>query len=120
MNFQTLFHGRYVVTQIQLRYTFRDVIYSRFKTSFPYTLDAALVAPSLFINKLEVFCSFFTLKTEVIFLEAVSAPFCRDVMQSRTQQSSPPPATRFNLVLSNSVSVIKFFEFSVNNFFQII
>lgn len=37
--------GEYdIVTHTFLRYTFPDVISSRFQTSLPYTADAALVA----------------------------------------------------------------------------
>ena len=62
-----------MVTHRFLRYTFRNVIYSRFKASFPYTADAALEATTCFFNDLELFCSFFTLKTEVTFLEAAKS-----------------------------------------------
>jgi hypothetical protein len=62
-----------IVTQNFLRYTFLDVFSSRFKASYAYTVDAALVASILHINQLECFSSFFPLKTEVVFLKAVKS-----------------------------------------------
>ena len=44
------FYCHDIVTQELLRYTFRDVISSRFKTKHPHTADAALVASVLYIN----------------------------------------------------------------------
>jgi len=41
------FYCHDIVTQELLRYTFPDVIFSRFTTKLAHTADAALVAPSL-------------------------------------------------------------------------
>ena len=49
-----------------LRYTFPDVISSRFKAKHPHPADAALVASSLYIIQLECFSSFYPLKSGVI------------------------------------------------------
>jgi len=54
-----------MVTRKFLRYTFRNVISSRFRTKPAHTADAALVASSLYIIQLECFSSFFPLKSEV-------------------------------------------------------
>jgi hypothetical protein len=44
-----------MVTRIFLRYTFHDVISSRFRANLTHPTDAALVAPALHINWLEYF-----------------------------------------------------------------
>ena len=56
-----------------LRYTFHDVISSRFRANFTHTADAAVEASTLHINQLESFSSFFPLKSEVTFLEAAKS-----------------------------------------------
>ena len=47
-----------MVTQDVLRYTFPDVISSRFKTSLPYTADAALVALPFKFEELQELVTF--------------------------------------------------------------
>ena len=73
--YKTIFKiGEYnIVTRDFLRYTFGDVISSRSRTNLSHTADAALVAFALHINKLECFSTFYPLKSEMIFLEAVKS-----------------------------------------------
>ena len=67
------FYCQDIVTQNFLRYTFPDVIFSRFQTSFPYTPDAAVVALLFKFKELQELVTFSPLETEVIFLEAVKS-----------------------------------------------
>jgi hypothetical protein len=67
IDFQS-FTSAMIVTRNFLRYTFHDVISSRFKANLTHTADAASVASALYFNQLECFSSFFSLKSEVTFL----------------------------------------------------